>query len=119
MELVVKIQTVLAALFIAAGCFFIFVAAVGLVRFPDFYTRMHPAGKGDTLGQTMVLLGLIIYEGFSFVSMIIYEGFSFVSMKLLLIVLFIFLANPTATHAIAKAAYIAGVKPWAKGEPGE
>jgi multicomponent Na+:H+ antiporter subunit G len=108
MELVVKIQTVLAALFIAAGCFFIFVAAVGLVRFPDFYTRMHPAGKGDTLGQTMVLLGLIIYE-----------GFSFVSMKLLLIILFIFLANPTATHAIAKAAYIAGVKPWAKGEPRE
>jgi multicomponent Na+:H+ antiporter subunit G len=40
-------------------------------------------------------------------------------MKLVLILLFIFLANPTATHAIAKAAYIAGVKPWAKEDSGE
>jgi multicomponent Na+:H+ antiporter subunit G len=108
MEVLVTVRTVLAALFLAAGCFFIFVAAVGLVRFPDFYTRMHPAGKGDTLGQAMVLVGLIIHE-----------GFSLVSMKLVLILLFIFLANPTATHAIAKAAYIAGVKPWAKEESGE
>lgn len=108
MEVLVTVRTVLVALFLALGCFFIFVAAVGLVRFPDFYTRMHPAGKGDTLGQAMVLVGLIIHE-----------GFSMVSMKLVLILLFIFLANPTATHAIAKAAYIAGVKPWAKEESGE
>ena len=108
MEVLGAVKTVLVALFLALGCFFIFVAAVGLVRFPDFYTRMHPAGKGDTLGQAMVLVGLIIHE-----------GFSLVSMKLVLILLFIFLANPTATHAIAKAAYIAGVKPWAKEDPGE
>jgi multicomponent Na+:H+ antiporter subunit G len=108
MEFLVTVQTILVALFLALGCFFIFVAAVGLVRLPDFYTRMHPAGKGDTLGQAMVLVGLIIHE-----------GFSFVSMKLVLILLFIFLANPTATHAIAKAAYIAGVKPWAKEESEE
>jgi multicomponent Na+:H+ antiporter subunit G len=108
MEVLGTVQTILVALFLALGCFFIFVAAVGLVRFPDFYTRMHPAGKGDTLGQALVLVGLIIHE-----------GLSLVSMKLILILLFIFLANPTATHAIAKAAYIAGVKPWAKEDSGE
>jgi len=64
---------------------------------------MHPAGKADTLGQTLVVAGLMIYQGLSF------EG-----AKLLMIVIFIFIANPTATHAIAKAAYLAGVKPWTK-----
>jgi multicomponent Na+:H+ antiporter subunit G len=80
-------------------------AAIGVVRFPDFYSRMHPAGKADTLGQGLVLFGMILYE-----------GLTFVSLKLLLIIVFIFIANPTATHAIAKAAYIAGIKPWQKGD---
>jgi multicomponent Na+:H+ antiporter subunit G len=99
------VRTVITGIFLSIGCFFVLVAAVGVVRFPDFYSRMHPAGKADTLGQTMILIGLVIYE-----------GFSFVSIKLLLIILFIFIANPTATHAVAKAAYLAGVKPWQKGD---
>ncbi len=99
------LQVVVSGIFIAMGCFFMFVSAVGIVRLPDFYSRMHPAGKGDTLGQAMVLLGLMVYE-----------GLTLVSAKLLLILVFIFLANPTATHALAKAAYIAGLKPWEKGE---
>lgn len=99
------IRSITAGIFLAVGCFFIVVASVGVVRFPDFYSRMHPAGKTDTVGQAMVLLGLVIYE-----------GFSLVSVKLLLIIAFIFVANPTATHAVAKAAYIAGVKPWGKGD---
>ena len=85
------------------GCFLIVVAAIGVVRFPDFYSRMHPAGKADSLGQTLMLIGLIIYE-----------GVSLVSIKLLFIIIFIFIANPTATHALAKAAYAAGVKPWTR-----
>ncbi|MDI6654486.1 MAG: monovalent cation/H(+) antiporter subunit G [Candidatus Hydrothermarchaeota archaeon] len=94
------IEIIIALLFIA-GSFFLTVGALGVVRFPDFYTRMHPAGKCDTLGQSLILLGLMIYE-----------GASFVSIKLLFIIIFIFIANPTATHALAKAAYVAGVKPW-------
>ncbi len=100
-----NITTIITAIFLTIGCFFSVVAAIGVVRFPDFYSRMHPAGKNDTLGQTLILIGLIIYE-----------GFSFVSIKLLLIIIFIFIANPTATHAIAKAAYLAGLKPWEKEE---
>jgi multicomponent Na+:H+ antiporter subunit G len=98
------IEIIIALLFIA-GSFFLTVGALGVVRFPDFYTRMHPAGKCDTLGQSLILLGLMIYE-----------GASFVSIKLLFIIIFIFIANPTATHALAKAAYVAGVKPWKEGD---
>lgn len=99
------IRTIITAVFLALGCFFIFVASIGIVRFPDFYSRMHPAGKTDTLGQAMVLIGLMIYE-----------GFSLTSIKLLFITMFIFIANPTATHALANAALKAGLKPWRKGE---
>jgi len=94
---------IITGIFLMVGCFFVVAASIGVVRFPDFYSRMHPAGKNDTLGQALILVGLIIYE-----------GFSFVSIKLLLIIIFIFIVNPTATHAIAKAAYISGVKPWEK-----
>lgn len=97
------IRTIITGIFLAMGCFLIVVASIGVVRFPDFYSRMHPAGKADSLGQTLMLIGLIIYE-----------GVSLVSIKLLLIIIFIFIANPTATHALAKAAYTAGVKPWTK-----
>ena len=96
--------TLISAVFIFTGAFFIFVAAVGIVRFPDFYARIHPAGKCDTTGQALVLFGLIIFE-----------GCSLVSLKLLIIVLFIFMVNPAATHALANAAYTVGVKPWKKG----
>lgn len=100
------LRTAISAILIALGCFFVLVAAIGVVRFPDFYSRMHPAGKADTLGQTLILSGLIVYE-----------GFTFVSVKLVLVVLFIFIVNPTATHAIARAAHTGGVKPWKKGDP--
>jgi len=101
----VEARTIISGILIFLGCFFVVIASIGLVRFPDFYSRIHPAGKSDTLGQTLVLLGLAIYE-----------GFSLISIKLLIIVVFIFIANPTATHALAKAAYVAGVKPWRKEE---
>ncbi len=97
------IVSIISGFFIFTGCFFMIVASVGVVRFPDFYSRIHPAGKCDTMGQAMVFIGLIIFE-----------GFSLVSVKMLIIILFIFFVNPTATHALANAAYIMGVKPWTK-----
>ena len=99
------IRTILTGVFLAAGCFFIVVAAIGILRFPDFYSRMHPAGKTDTLGQTLILMGLMVYE-----------GFSLISVKLLFIIIFAFIANPTATHALARAAWVAGLRPWQKGD---
>jgi multicomponent Na+:H+ antiporter subunit G len=86
--------------FIAAGSFLVVVGAVGLVRMPDFYTRMHPAGVTDTLGIDLVLTGLILQA-----------GFSLVTVKLLLIGAFLFFTSPTSTHAIANAALLAGLKP--------
>lgn len=100
------LTTLITAFFVAIGCLMIVTASIGIVRFPDFYSRMHPAGKADTLGQAMILIGLIVYE-----------GFSLISVKLLFIIVFIFIANPTTTHALANAAYVAGIKPWKKGEP--
>lgn len=105
-------MSVLAVIFIVIGVFFFTTATIGLLRFPDFYTRMHAAGKGDTLGALLVLAGLALYN--------LHHGFSveaiLVSIKILLIALFIFIANPTATHAITKAGLDCSVKPWEKKE---
>ena len=101
-----EIRVIITGVLLFTGCFLIVVAAIGIVRFPDFYSRIHPAGKADTMGQFLILLGLIVQE-----------GFTFVSVKLVLIVAFIFIANPTATYAIAKAAHIRGKKHWQKAPP--
>ena len=108
MEVLVTVRTVLAALFLAVGCFFIFVAAVGLVRFPDFYTRMHAAGKGDTLSTVLILAGCI----FAVAS----EGNMswLLGLKILLIINFVFIGSPTATHAMMDVGERAGAKPWKK-----
>ncbi len=99
------VRTIITGILLFPGCFLIVVSSIGIVRFPDFYSRIHPAGKSDTLGQLLVLSGLMVYE-----------GFSLVSIKLLIIVIFIFIANPTATHALAKAAYVSGLKAWKRKE---
>jgi len=88
-----------------AGIFFLFSGLIGLLRFPDLYSRMHATGKCDTLGVALSILGLIFYE-----------GCSLISLKLFFILVFIFLANPTATHAIARAAFRRGIKPWGREE---
>ncbi len=95
------IRTILTAIFIALGCFLLLVATLGVIRFPDLYTRMHAASKADTLGQTLILFGLIIYT-----------GFNLNSVKLLIIMVLFFIINPAASHFLAKAAYIQGMKPW-------
>ena len=96
-----SLQDLVATVFIAGGLFFFLVGGVGLVRFPDFYARMHPAGKGDTLGATLLVLGLAIHQ-----------GWDPLSLKLLLVEAFVLLANPAATHAVGRAAWRAGLKPW-------
>lgn len=92
---------IIATIFLFAGAFFVLVASIGVVRFPDFYSRTHAAGKGDTLGIALILIGLAIYE-----------GGTLNTAKFVLIAVFIGIANPTATHAIARAAYKLGLKPY-------
>jgi len=95
--------TYIAGIFIIIGAFLILVSSIGLIRMPGFYTRIHAAGKTDTLGQMFVVFGLILYK-----------GLTLISLKLLFLLAFIFVANPTATHALAHTAYRAGVKWWRK-----
>jgi len=104
------ILTILSILLILAGVFFFFTATVGLLRFPDFYCRMQATGKGDTLGALLCLSGIALYnlnDGFAISAIL-------VSIKIMLIAVFIFIANPTATHAITKAGLDAGYEPLTK-----
>ncbi|MCD5412436.1 monovalent cation/H(+) antiporter subunit G [Thermodesulfovibrionales bacterium] len=96
---------IIAIIFISLGVFVLIVGTIGLLRLPDFYTRMHAIGKCDTLGLAMVLVGLALYE-----------GLTLLSAKLLLIAVFLFIANATATHAITRAAIKTSMVPWTKKE---
>lgn len=83
------------------GVFFAAVAAIGLVRLPDLYTRAHATSKSETLGAVLALAA---------VALAVDTGLSTVKAALLL--LFMFLTNPTAAHAITRAAAEQGIEPW-------
>jgi multicomponent Na+:H+ antiporter subunit G len=85
---------------IVAGGVFCVIGAFGLVRMPDFYTRVHAASITDTVGAGLLLLGMVLQA-----------GFSLVTVKLVMIGLLFLFANPTATHALVKAALARGVQP--------
>ena len=82
------------------GLVFFLGSAVGMVRFPDFYTRMHAAGKGDTLSTMLMLFafGMVTMEDFSIGSWLLL-------IKILAVVLFIYLTTPTSSHALMRAAF--------------
>lgn len=88
------IQFIAAALCILAGVFIAVSAAIGVFRFNECLKRMHAVAMGDTLALGLIILGLILLF-----------GFSFTSLKLLLIVLFMWLASPVSSHLIAKMTY--------------
>ena len=75
------------------GSAFLVVGAIGLVRLPDFFTRIHATGVIDTLGVALTFAGLVILA-----------GWTLVAAKLVLILWFLLWTGPTATHALAKAA---------------
>jgi multicomponent Na+:H+ antiporter subunit G len=97
---------VAAVFFLVAGGFFLMVSAVGLLRLPDFFTRAHAVGKSETLGALLILLGLAFYS-----------GFGLPSAKLVLIVLFIAVTNPTGVHTLTRAALRAGETIWTRERP--
>lgn len=98
-------RELIACIFLAVGLIFITASAIGVLRLPDFYTRLHSSGIGETLGIVLIGLGLIIYE-----------GINILSAKILLIMVSIFLVNPVGTHLIGKAAMESGHKPWEEEE---
>ena len=84
----------------AIGGLFLLIGAFGMLRLPDFWSRLHGAGIIDTLGAELILIGMIFQA-----------GLTLISVKLVLIGIFLFFTSPTATHAVANAAYIAGHRP--------
>jgi multicomponent Na+:H+ antiporter subunit G len=94
------VSTVLAIILVLGGTFFMLVGSIGLIRFPDFYTRAHASGKVDTLGILMFLSGLAVFQ-----------GVSLNAAKLALIIVFVLLTSPVATHALARSALLFGLRP--------
>jgi len=104
----ISIITLISVILLMLGSFFFIAGSIGLNRLPDVYTRLHATTKCDTLGQSLILLGVVIYD-----------GMTFTSLKILIIAGFLLLANPTGAHALAKGAYISGVRLCENTEPDE
>lgn len=83
-----------------AGAGFCLVGAIGVLRFPDVFARMHSSGITDTLGALLVVCGLIVLA-----------GWSLAAVKLVFILAFLGMTSPTSTHALAQAALHGGEKP--------
>lgn len=94
---------ILSAILLGGGSILGVVGAIGILRFPDFYTRLHASGITDTLCAGLFIGGLMIQF-----------GMTLASLKLLLIFIFILFTCPTATHALSKAARHGGLEPWVK-----
>ena len=93
--------TVLTWALLLSGAFFLLTGALGMVRLPDVFTRMHAAGMADTMGAGLILVGLCVYS-----------GANTVTLRLVLVLAFLWFTSPIATHALAKAALSGGAEPY-------
>lgn len=96
-------MSVLVLLFLAAGVFLQVLAAIGVLRLPDAYSRIHTVGVGDTAGILLVLFAVALSQ-----------GLSVTSLKLSFVMVFYLLANPAAAHAMGRAALRSGLAPWTR-----
>lgn len=96
----VAVVDVVSWICIITGSVFLLIGGIGVLRLPDIFTRMHAAGLTDTLGAGLITLGLMFQA-----------GPNLVTAKLILMLVFVFFASPTATHALAQAALSVGLKP--------
>lgn len=87
-------------IFLLCGSFFAVVGGVGIVRLPEFFSRLHGGGVTDTLGAGLILLGLCFQI-----------GSGFILVKLLMILFFLMVSSPSSCHALARSALSQGVKP--------
>ena len=97
MDIVVDVLT---WLLLISGALFSIVGGFGIVRLPEFFSRMHAGGITDTLGAGLIVGGLML-QG----------GLSLVTVKLFMIIFFLIITSPTACHALAKSALAQGVTP--------
>jgi multicomponent Na+:H+ antiporter subunit G len=101
----------IAAFIISLGAFFLLIGSIGLIRLPDFFSRTHATGKSDTLGIMLIIFGLVLAQwgaDSSFLTKFVNSA------KLLIIIVFVALTNPTATNALSKAALKFRLVPWFK-----
>lgn len=91
------------AVFLSLGLFFALTGAVGVWRMPDFFSRIHPAGKAESFAQILIVIGLALRA----------DDILIVA-KLGMLSILLFITSPTATHAITKAARLDGLLPWVK-----
>ena len=91
----------LGAASILVGCFFMLVAAVGLARLPDVFTRLHAATKAGTTGVAFMMLGLMCF----------YQAPSVIT-RAVAVLFFLALTAPVSAHMIGRAAYVANVRMW-------
>ncbi len=99
------VRLALIVVFGLCGLFFTFVSMTGVLRLPDVYSRAHTASQADTLGAGFTLAAVALAAG--------WDGAGF---KTVLLLFFIFVTNPTAAHAIARAAFEEGIVPWTEGD---
>jgi len=91
---------ILSWFFLLAGGVFCLIGALGMIRMPDMFTRLHAASIIDTLGMGFIILGLILQA-----------GLTLVTAKLIIVAGLVLLMSPVATHALAQAALHAGIRP--------
>ena len=97
---------IISIIFIVTGLFFLIVAAVGVIRLPDVFSRSHAVSLTDSLGALLMLVGIALYEEL---------GIN--TFKILVVLVLIYILNPVIAHATIRAALRAGVKPWKKETP--
>ncbi len=94
---------ILAVIFMIAGLFLLIVAAIGVVRLPDVFSRSHAVSLTDSLGAFLMLVGLAFHE-----------GLDANTLKILVVLALLYLLNPVIAHATIRAALRSGLKPWKK-----
>lgn len=97
----INLREIFACIFMLAGAVVFLGSAIGMLRLPDFYARIHASGNSETLGTLLAMIGLIILE-----------GPTLTAAKIAFVFLFVALGNPIGSHILSKAAYKSGHPIW-------
>ena len=94
------VADVISWILIVSGSLFVIIGGIGLLRLPDFYSRIHAAGITDTMGAWLILAGLMFQS-----------GLTLNTARLVILLFFLVATSPLASHALGKAAYLRGLDP--------
>ncbi len=100
-----SLAQILSCVLMSGGLVFIAIAALGVWKLPDFYSRLHASGIGETLGLLLFGCGLVVYN-----------GISPASIKIILVILAVAIATPIGTHTIGRTAFRSGREIWTRSQ---